>query len=152
MLPTRAGVYRIAHEASGYVYVGSSLRLLHRFEFWRDALYSFAFRDVRWEDHPYEAGPWPARSFAAYNLSRRWTRALCEVGNQGWTNRVVEWFPDDVSGDVLAGAECREIEAAMAVDRSLCLNAGRIRNHGGRYHDSRTYFAAKAVFKPVGRV
>lgn len=93
-LPLGPVVYRLEHPASGFVYVGATLRPGRRCDEW--------FRTFREWDAGIRRTSWPS----AFRL------ALSQVGTSDWDFVVVERFsaPPDFDGDAMWRAECAEIE------------------------------------------
>lgn len=114
------GIYRLAHEASGYFYIGSTLTLSERRRVWRRAVDCVGCGLCG-------GGPGVRRADPAkVPLSPRLRAAILEVGCAGWRFEVLERFSADVRADVLWEAELRHMEAGWSsADPSRSLNTGR---------------------------
>lgn len=107
-----AGVYELAHKASGYVYVGGTLDLDRRALEWREVLdWLGGVVDVR-------------RKRKAPKASLRFQHAVREVGVTGWEFSVLWRLPVDALavGELLWQQERGFIEAARERVGSRCLN------------------------------
>lgn len=114
------GIYRFAHEASGYFYIGSTLTLDRRRHFWRSAVGCVGCGFCGGQYGTRRADP------AKVSVSPRVRAAFREVGCFGWRFDVLERFPADVRADFLWAAELRHIEAGwLSADPSRSLNLGR---------------------------
>lgn len=115
------GVYRLAHEASGHFYIGSSLTVRERLRVWRSRI------DCVGCGHC--GGLFPGQRKAnplKMGLSPLLFDAIRKIGCVGWRFEVLERFPADVRADVLWAAELRHIEAGWSsAAGSFSLNTGR---------------------------
>lgn len=105
------GVYRLVHPASGYVYVGASRKLYLRYAQWHAVIDRFRGK------------PWP-KDVPGARPSLKLSRAMAEVGADGWIIGAVQEYVDGIDGELLWFAECQEIDAVYAaVGKDRCLNS-----------------------------
>jgi len=111
MLPEPAGVYRLEHQPSGYVYVGSTTRLNSRKAQWRAN-----FRHLRDADAA-------SREPRYFRMSPRFHAIARGLSLSGWSFVVVELVDlEQASVADLHAAELAEIGRLNAASPELLLN------------------------------
>lgn len=119
-----AGVYRVEHSPSGYVYVGSSSKIDDRTATRMQSLHRFSLRP---DYYLGLAQPWKALGW-----SRKFFNVASALPYEGWSRHwIAKFLPGTPLLDVDA-AELAEIQRLLAVSPELVLN-DRVKGSVPRY-------------------
>lgn len=111
--PPSAGVYRLEHQPSGYLYVGSSINLRARREQWVHVFAALYAKDR------------PRRRSLFGAMSDRFQEVARALDFDGWSFALACRVPNDVPLRRLFEAEEAEIQRALSLSPALLLNDHR---------------------------